>query len=79
VGDEGRRRGRRQALGDRLQPFSLQTSRPAERHGDGRPLPRADRDRRFAAGLMGTFGVLALLIGAGGIYSVMSSIVALRW
>jgi ABC-type antimicrobial peptide transport system permease subunit len=33
-------------------------------------------DRRFAAALMGTFGVLALLIGAGGIYSVMSSIVA---
>jgi len=35
-------------------------------------------DRRFAAGLMTAFGVLALLIGAAGIYSVMSSIVALQ-
>ena len=33
-------------------------------------------DRRFAAGLMTAFGMLALFIGAAGIYSVMSSIVA---
>jgi len=34
--------------------------------------------RRFAAGLMAVFGVLALGIGAAGIYGVMSSIVAQR-
>lgn len=33
-------------------------------------------DRRFAAWLMTIFGALALVIGAAGIYSVMSSIVA---
>jgi hypothetical protein len=33
-------------------------------------------DRRFAAWLMTVFGALALLIGAAGIYSVMSAIVA---
>jgi ABC-type antimicrobial peptide transport system permease subunit len=35
-------------------------------------------DRRFAAWLMTIFGALALVIGAAGIYSVMSSIVAQR-
>ena len=34
--------------------------------------------RRFAAGLMALFGVLAVLIGAAGIYGVMASIVAQR-
>jgi len=33
-------------------------------------------DRRFAAGLMSLFGVLALTIGAVGIYAVMSSLAA---
>jgi putative ABC transport system permease protein len=39
---------------------------------------RITADRRFSAGLMSIFGLLALLIGAAGIYSVMASLVALQ-
>jgi predicted permease len=39
---------------------------------------RLTADRRFSAGLMSIFGVLALVIGAAGIYGVMASLVAQR-
>jgi ABC-type antimicrobial peptide transport system permease subunit len=39
---------------------------------------RITADRRFNAGLMATFGALALLIGSAGIYGLMASMVAQR-
>ena len=58
-----------------LDRFRKSDSQPAL----ARPLEEAFRaitaDRRFAAGLMSIFGVLALFIGAAGIYGVMTSVV----
>ena len=39
---------------------------------------RLTADRRFNAGLMAIFGILALVIGAAGVYGVMTSLVAQR-
>ena len=54
--------------------------KPGSEPVTARPLEEAFRvitaDRRFAAGLMSIFGVLALFIGAAGIYGVMTSVVA---
>lgn len=41
-------------------------------------LNRLTAQRRFTAGLMSAFGLLALLIGAAGVYAVMSFVVAQR-
>jgi predicted permease len=41
-------------------------------------LGRLTAQRRFSAGLMVVFGVLALLIGAAGVYAVMAFVVAQR-
>ena len=47
-----------------------------------RPIQDAFRNitarRRFSAGTMAIFGILALIIGAAGVYGVMSSVVAQR-
>jgi ABC-type antimicrobial peptide transport system permease subunit len=51
-------------------------SRPAEVRLVEDAFRNITADRRFNAGLMAIFGALALLIGAAGIYGVMSSVVA---
>jgi predicted permease len=59
---------------------TLDRLRPGRPSASVRPLEEAFRqitaDRRFAAGLMSLFGLIALLIGAAGIYAVTASVVA---
>ena len=59
---------------------SLRTegSRPAQVRGVEDAFRDITARRRFSAGTMAMFGLLALFIGAAGVYGVMSSLVAQR-
>ena len=61
-----------------LEPLRPQGGRPLEIRSVEDAFRNITADRRFNASLMGLFGVLALLIGAAGVYGVMASIVAQR-
>jgi predicted permease len=61
-----------------LAPWQPAGSGPAEIRSVEDAFRNITADRRFNAALMALFGVLAIFIGAAGVYGVMASIVAQR-